>query len=359
IFRILFGLLMLAGTIRFVANGWVEAFYLAPDFHFTYYGFSWVKPLPAYGLYGVYGLMALAALCIALGFCYRAAIITFFLCFTYTELLDKTYYLNHYYFISLLSFLLIFLPLHRRFSVDSWLWPRLKSDCVPRWTIAALCLQLSSVYLFAGIAKLNADWLWRAMPLKLWLAAQTDFPLIGFLFDYDSFAYLMSWSGAIYDLTIPFFLLWRKTRPAAYLAVIGFHLMTGLLFHIGMFPWIMIACTAIFFTEQDYQTALSSIRTIFHRWSPYIHQALPSRLLPMSLTLASSVKASAGISPISPSKISTPTLSTATTSASNRPSNSPKTDRHSPQPPQTERLILTLLGLCFILQILIPLRHWL
>ncbi|MCB0213981.1 MAG: HTTM domain-containing protein, partial [Anaerolineae bacterium] len=243
VFRLLFGLLMLASTIRFVANGWVEAFYIAPSFHFTYYGFGWIKPLPDYGLYGVYGLMVVATLCIALGFCYRAAIITFFLCFTYTELLDKTYYLNHYYFVSLLSFLLIFLPLHRQFSIDSWLWPRLKADFVPRWTVAALRLQLSIVYLFAGIAKLNSDWLWRAMPLKLWLAGQTHFPGIGFLFDYDSFAYLMSWSGAIYDLTIPFFLLWRKTRPVAFLAVIGFHVMTGMLFPIGLFPWIMIAST--------------------------------------------------------------------------------------------------------------------
>ncbi|MCB0164626.1 MAG: HTTM domain-containing protein [Anaerolineae bacterium] len=228
VFRVLFGLLMLAGTIRFVANGWIEAFYLKPEFHFTYYGFAWVKPLPGVGLYLVFGLVAVAALFIALGFMYRAAIIVFFLLFTYTELLDKTYYLNHYYFISLLTFLLIFLPLHRSGSLDSWLWPALKTGVVPRWTLFAIRLQLALVYVFAGIAKLNGDWLFQAMPLKLWLAAQTDFPIIGFLFDHAWFAYLMSWSGAIYDLTIPFFLLWRKTRPTAYLAVIGFHVMTGL-----------------------------------------------------------------------------------------------------------------------------------
>ncbi|MCB0226429.1 MAG: HTTM domain-containing protein, partial [Anaerolineae bacterium] len=82
VFRVLFGLLMLASTIRFMANGWIEAFYLKPEFHFTYYGFSWVKPLPGVGLYLVFGLVALAALFIALGFMYRAAIIAFFLLFT-------------------------------------------------------------------------------------------------------------------------------------------------------------------------------------------------------------------------------------------------------------------------------------
>ncbi|MCB0179635.1 MAG: HTTM domain-containing protein [Anaerolineae bacterium] len=359
VFRVLFAMLMLASTIRFVANGWVEAFYLKPEFHFTYYGFSWVKPLPGVGLYLVFGLVALAALFIALGFMYRAAIIAFFLLFTYTELLDKTYYLNHYYFISLLSFLLIFLPLHRSGSLDSWLWPALKTGVVPRWTIFAIRVQLGLVYVFAGIAKLNGDWLFQAMPLKLWLAAQTGFPFIGFLFDHTWFAYLMSWSGAIYDLTIPFFLLWRKTRPAAYLTVIGFHLMTAKLFPIGMFPWIMIACTTIFFSEQDYQAAITFIRTIFHRLSVRVDHTLPGRLLPMKLTFASGVEASAGLSPISPTKISTLSLSTATTSASNRPSNSPNNNHHSPQPSRTERLILILLSLFFILQILIPLRHWL
>lgn len=51
----------------------------------------------------------------------------------------------------------------------------------------------------------------------------------------------------LFDLTIPFWLIWRKSRLPAYLAVIGFHVLTGLLFNIGMFPWIMMACTLVFF----------------------------------------------------------------------------------------------------------------
>ncbi|MCB0164625.1 MAG: HTTM domain-containing protein [Anaerolineae bacterium] len=121
----------------------------------------------------------------------------------------------------------------------------------------------------------------------------------------------------------------------------------------------MIACTAIFFSEQDYQAAITFIRTIFHRLSVRVDHPLPGRFLPMKLTFASGVEASAGLSPISPTKISTLSLSTATTSASNRPSNSPNNNHHSPQPSRTERLILILLSLFFILQILIPLRHWL
>ena len=252
IFRVAFGLLMFASTIRFMAKGWIDEFYYQPSFHFSYYGFHWLGPLPYPWLYVVFGFLAFLALCIALGFFYRPSMIAFFLLFTYTELLDKTYYLNHYYFISVLSFLMIFLPAGRNLSIDSWLCPALKRKEVPLWVIASLRLQVGLVYFFAGVAKLKPDWLFEAMPLKIWLAGHSDFPLMGFLFDYTWFAYLMSWSGALYDLGIAFFLLYRPTRRWAYLAVIAFHLMTGLLFQIGMFPYIMIAATLIFFSADEF-----------------------------------------------------------------------------------------------------------
>jgi hypothetical protein len=48
-------------------------------------------------------------------------------------------------------------------------------------------------------------------------------------------------------LTIVFFLLWGRTRVWAYVLLVGFHLLTLLLFPIGMFPWIMIVVTTLFF----------------------------------------------------------------------------------------------------------------
>ena len=45
-FRVLFGLVMAAGTIRFLAKGWVTELYLRPRFHFPYPGFEWVRPWP-------------------------------------------------------------------------------------------------------------------------------------------------------------------------------------------------------------------------------------------------------------------------------------------------------------------------
>jgi len=246
IFRIGFGLMMLYSIIRFWSKDWIYTLYLQPKFHFTYYGFEWVKPLGNL-TYLLFFICGLSALFVALGFKYRVAIITFFLSFTYIELMDKTTYLNHYYFISILSFLLIFLPANSSFSIDSYLKKK-TYRLVPKWSIDAIKLLVSIVYVYAGLTKINSDWLFKAMPLKIWLPSKYDLPFIGeTLMQQNWFHYAMSWSGMIYDLTIPFLLLYKKTRWFAFGLVVFFHVFTGILFPIGMFPYVMIVSSLIFF----------------------------------------------------------------------------------------------------------------
>src|SRR5688500_12465629 len=67
-FRFLFGVTMLAAVIRFAALGWIGELYATPTFHFSYWGFEWVKPWPLWGLYVHFASMALAAGALALGF---------------------------------------------------------------------------------------------------------------------------------------------------------------------------------------------------------------------------------------------------------------------------------------------------
>ena len=177
VFRIGFGLMMLASIIRFWYKGWIDTLYIQPKFFFSYFGFSWVKPFGEY-TYILFLICAISALFIALGFKYRLSIIIFFLSFTYIELMDKTTYLNHYYFISVISFVMIFLPAQAKFSIDSYI-NKITYDYIPSWTIDIVKLLLGIVYFYAGIAKINSDWLLRAMPLKIWLPSKYDLPLIG------------------------------------------------------------------------------------------------------------------------------------------------------------------------------------
>ncbi|GAB1856718.1 HTTM domain-containing protein [Flavobacteriaceae bacterium MHTCC 0001] len=248
---------MLVSLIRFLSKGWVYKFYIAPNFHFKYYGFSWVATWGEY-TYVLFAIAIAACIGIILGFKYRISIILFFLSFTYIELIDKTTYLNHYYFISILSFLLCFLPLNATFSLDA---KRKKHsyNYVPSWTVDSIKLLLGIVYFYAGLAKLNSDWLLRAQPLKIWLSSKTDFPIIGQYMNDTWFHYAMSWSGALYDLSIPFLLLIRKTRPFAFGLVVIFHVFTRILFPIGMFPYIMICATLIFFSGAFHEKILRVI----------------------------------------------------------------------------------------------------
>lgn len=258
-FRIMFGLMMLISTVRFMALGWIDYQYIDSVFHFKYFGFEWVKVMGRTGMYVLYSMMVAASLLIMLGFFYRIAIIFFFLAFTYCELIDKTYYLNHYYFISIVSLLMIFLPAEKKYSLDIT-WRKISSfDFVPAWTINLIKFQLGIVYFFAGIAKLNHNWLIDAMPLKIWLPAQSHLPLIGWLFEISWMPYAFSWAGALFDLSIPFILLSRFWY-LGFIAIIGFHTLTGLFFQIGMFPIIMICSVPVFFPSKVHKKIFSFFR---------------------------------------------------------------------------------------------------
>jgi hypothetical protein len=128
-----------------------------------------------------------------------------------------------------------------------------------------LQLQVGLVYFFAGLAKLNYDWLIEAMPLRIWLQPHTDLPLIGFLMDKLWLAYFFSWFGAIYDLGIPFFLCFKKTRNISYVFVVLFHMLTWLLFPIGLFPFVMILSTLIFFPEHFHLRIIKIVQQFFSR----------------------------------------------------------------------------------------------
>lgn len=249
VFRIMFGLLIFGSMVRFWSRGWIEELYIKPNYFFPFYGFEFVKPLGE-NIYWVFAICAISGLMVAFGIYYRISATMLFLSFTYVEMIDKSTYLNHYYFVSLISFLMIFLPAHAYFSVDAYRNKNLLSDQIPRWNLDALKLFVGLTYFFAGLAKINSDWLVHALPLRIWLPAKNDTLLIGPIFNYLSVAYAFSWLGCIYDLSIPFLLLYRKTRPFAYAAVIIFHILTAILFPIGMFPYIMISVGLIFFSAK-------------------------------------------------------------------------------------------------------------
>lgn len=259
-FRIIFGLVMFVGIIRFLGTGWIEKMYSEPSWFFTYPGFAWVRPWPTWGMYVHYGALALLALAIAIGLSYRLACALFVVGFTYTQLIDVTNYLNHHYLVVLIATLLALLPAHGAWSVDARRDSRLKRPTVPAWMVWLLRFQIAIVYVFAGLAKAKTDWLCFGQPLNLWLSARTETPIIGSLFASQSVALAMSWAGFLFDTTIAFWLSWSKTRLPAYGVLIVFHGLTGYLFNIGMFPLIMTTSALILFSPSWPRRLLKRLR---------------------------------------------------------------------------------------------------
>ncbi|MES2630309.1 MAG: HTTM domain-containing protein [Bacteroidota bacterium] len=267
VFRMVLGFMLLASVIRFWANGWITDLYITPKYYFPFYGFEFVKPL-GNATYLLFAVCGLSALLVAIGWFYRAAIVVLFLSFTYIEFIDKSTYLNHYYFVSMVCLLMVFLPAHRFFSVDAFRKKDFACSTVPAWTIAALQVFIAILYVYAGLAKINSDWLLRAEPLRIWLPARNDTLLIGWLFNYPETAFAFSWMGCLYDLSIPF-LLWKKqTRPYAYAVVVAFHILTAILFPIGMFPYIMIGTALIFFSPGFHQKIIDHLSAFFRISNP-------------------------------------------------------------------------------------------
>ncbi len=254
-FRVAIGVLATVSAIRFLAYGWVDELFVKPRFFFTYWGFSWVRPLSAGGMHALFVLMAILGVCFAAGLLYRVVAPLLFLGFAYVLLIDVTNWLNHYYLLSLLLLLASVMPLGRAASLDALLFRSTRVDGFPAWCTVLLRFQVAVVYVNAGLAKATSDWLLHAEPLNIWLSARTSTPIIGRFFDLRSTAFFFSWAGFLFDTTIVAFLLWRRTRAFAYVVVLAFHAMTWLLFPIGMFPFIMCA-SALVFMSPDWPSRL-------------------------------------------------------------------------------------------------------
>jgi len=246
-FRIAFGAIMLWEVFRYFDHDWIYDYWIEPTFHFTYYGFDWLSPWPGDGMYFHFMAMGILAICIMIGFKYRISTILFFFAFSFMFLIEQARYLNHFYLISLVSFVMIFVPAHKAFSFDSWWNKKIRTDFVPAWPLWLLRIQVGVAYFFGGIAKLNLDWL-NGKPLGSWLANRADtFPILGEYFTEQWFVFIFSYSALFLDLLAVPFLLWRRSRIFAYGILVTFHLLNWQLFSIGIFPWFMIFATLVFF----------------------------------------------------------------------------------------------------------------
>lgn len=251
-FRIAYGSALIAFVYFAFAHDWIDEVYLATPVHFPFYGFDWLPRLPEQALYvHFYALGVLGAL-IVLGLGYRVVSVLACLAYAYVFFLDKVLFQNHLYFLLLLSILMIFIPAHRSFSLDSLLRPSIRTDAAPAWTLWLIRAQIGIVYFYGGIAKMNPEWLsGRSMQAQLLSGEVRTQTLFESLYDERWFALGFTYGGLLFDLLIVPALIWRRTRVLAFIAALVFNVSNVNMFFIDFFPYFMLGATLMFF-EPDW-----------------------------------------------------------------------------------------------------------
>lgn len=249
-FRIFFGALLLWDCWRFIRYDRITRYWVEPEILFPYPGFTWLRPLPEPYIHWAWLAMGVAAACVMLGLFYRVTIVVLVAVFSYFFLLDRAEYLNHFYLVILFGILLMFMPAHRAYSLDAMIWPRIRSGTVPYAAPFMLRAQMEIMLIYAGLVKLTPDWL-AGQPLEIWLREAADPGPFGFLFQHDWFFPVISWTVIVLHVAGAPLLLWKRTRLAVFLIYCVFHMSNAFYFNIGIFPWMTIAATTIFF-EPDW-----------------------------------------------------------------------------------------------------------
>ncbi|WP_421813522.1 HTTM domain-containing protein [Flagellimonas sp.] len=294
VFRVFYGLLVSAECYGAIATGWVRRTLVEPQFTFSFIGFEWLQPLPGNGMYIYFAVMGTLGLLIAFGYKYRFGALAFAILWSGVYLMQKTSYNNHYYLLMLLAYIMAFLPANRDASLDVKLSPKLRSQTMFNGVRWIIILQLFIVYTYASVAKLYADWLDFSM-IEVLMSSKKDYYVIGDLLQQKWVHKIIAVFGICFDLLIVPALLWKPTRKIAFVLSIFFHLFNSIVFQIGIFPYLSLAFIVFFFEPQ-------TIRNIFLR---------TKKIIPETKIII----------------------------------------------PKNKNVILTVLGIYFLFQLVLPLRH--
>lgn len=259
VFRALFGLLLFAEAFDAIFTGWVRKVFVNPQMTIPFLGFDWLATL-LHGpiMYVWYSALALAGIGVMLGYRYKLSLSIYGIMWWAVYLIQKEHYNNHYYLMVILCGLMLLLPAHRSFSIDGRKRPKLRSDFCPNWCYFVLIGLFAIVYFFASINKIYPDWL-EAAPIATWFRIKSKYWLIGPLLKQEWMPWLISYGGILFDGLIIWALLWKRTRWWAFGFNLFFHLFNSWVFRIGVFPYMMIAISVLFFPPNQ-------VRVFVSRW---------------------------------------------------------------------------------------------
>ena len=259
LYRIVFGCFMVYQMIYYINIDYVVQFMTGPEFLFPYQDAEFLKPLSESTLDILNIGLLVSAILIALGFWYRYAMIYFFVVFTYFTFVDKTLYNNHLYLMSLISLVMIFMNADKMYSVKSYFSKKKISKTIPAWNQYILMFLIALPYFFGGIAKISPNWLDTNFTQIIIENSRGSF--LNTLFSDSFLSGFITYGGIIYDLLIVFILLFKRTRVLGIILVLIFNLTNNfILFNdIGLFPFLMICSTIVFFDSEKVGNFISKL----------------------------------------------------------------------------------------------------
>ena len=252
LFRVLFGLLISIEAFGAIATGWVKRVLVDPEFTFNFIGFDFLQNFQGDGMYLYFVIMGTFGLMVMLGYKYRYSMFFFALLWSGVYLMQKTSYNNHYYLMMLLSWMMVFLPANRWFSLDAKFNPSIKSPSMPNWAKWLVITQVFIVFTYASVAKWYPDWLDGTAP-GLLLKSKKDYWLIGGFLQQTWVHYTIAYFGIFFDLLIIPMLLWKRTRLIGFYFSLFFHLFNSIVFQVGIFPYMSISFAFFFFSSETLQ----------------------------------------------------------------------------------------------------------
>ena len=241
---------------------------------FSYPPWSLLAPLGEPHSMGHLSLVQCALLAcgggLTLGLLPRICLVCTFALLLHVLALDRIIYNNHY--VLMLELCALLLVVDRRCL--SWPWPQLcgmarrspsawTPPCLLRWQRIALRLLVLTPYFYGALAKINCSWLVDGQPVRAWadpmltrlddasggmITAAVDRSGAPAVVVLDSFARSVCWAGFVFDLLVPFTLMFggRVVRLLSALAALVFHTCNKIWFDLGVFPYLCLLALLLF-----------------------------------------------------------------------------------------------------------------
>lgn len=261
-FRVGFGLLVFFELLHYhLHTPFLDFYFFDATFHFRYPGFSWIPVVPTEWMPAFIITIAVLYILFAAGFLYRIVSVLCFLAFCLLFFQERASFLNHWYLICLITFLMSLLPANKAFSIDAIIWPKIRASAVPQWTLFTLLLLVGIVYTYSGVAKIKPEWFSGALMNIYLTEAEAKFPMWMREFVTGStFVMISSYGTVILEVLAFPLLFWKRARVATVVTYICFHCLNFHVFTIGLFPLIMIAATLLYLPPSWPRTLLKTLK---------------------------------------------------------------------------------------------------